>query len=151
MKKIVIIAAAVVVIAGIWMAMATNWRNDFVKAKEKAKGEHKYILLSFSGSDWCIPCIRTKKEIFDKAAFSHFADSNLVLVNADFPRLKKNALPATEAKENEALAEQYNKEGAFPLTLLLDPNGRVIKEWKGYPGVDPTNFVEQIRSVEHSR
>jgi hypothetical protein len=32
------------------------WETDFEKAKEEAKSEHRYILLNFSGSDWCGPC-----------------------------------------------------------------------------------------------
>jgi thioredoxin-related protein len=143
--------SVIAIIAVMFMAMAINWHTDFVKAKEKAKEEHKLILLNFSGSDWCIPCIRTKKEIFDKESFSRYADSNLVLVNADFPRLKKDELPKSQEKENEALAEKYNKEGAFPLTILLDANGKVVKEWKGYPNVSPQTFVDQIKSVEQCR
>ena len=132
------------------MGMVAVWQSDFGKAREKAKKENKYILLSFSGSDWCIPCIRTKKEIFDKEPFGHFADTSLILVNADFPRLKKDALTTAQTRENEALAEQFNKDGTFPLTILLDPNGTVVKEWKGYPNMSPQNFVDQIKSVEHS-
>jgi len=144
MKTLLII----MLMAFISMSAATNWRTDFSRARETAKNEHKYILLNFSGSDWCVPCIKTKKEIFDKNQFSKFADSNLVLVNADFPRLRKNDLSIAQKKENEALAEKYNKEGAFPLTILLDANGTILKEWKGYPETSPENFVDQIRSVE---
>ncbi|MCW3117818.1 MAG: hypothetical protein JWM28_1900 [Chitinophagaceae bacterium] len=130
------------------LAMNFGWTTNFNKAKEEAKKENKYLLLNFSGSDWCVPCIRTEKEIFHSSAFSNYADSNLVLVNADFPRLKKNKLTTTQTKENEMLAEKYNKSGAFPLTLLLDGNGKVVKEWVGYPGVSPDKFVDQIKSVE---
>ncbi len=126
MKKVAMLVTPLLL-----MAMMSVWKTDFAKAREKAREEHKYILLNFSGSDWCIPCMRTKKEIFDKEPFSGFADTNLVLVNADFPRMKKDGLSKAQEKENESLAEQYNKEGAFPLTLLLDANGKVVREWKG--------------------
>src|ERR1700761_808109 len=108
--------------------MSAGWMADFDKAKEEAKRTGKPILLNFSGSDWCIPCIKTKKEIFEKEVFTKFADANLVLVNADFPRLKKNSLSKEQTKQNEALAERYNKAGIFPYTLLLDANGKVLKE-----------------------
>jgi len=124
--------------------------TDFAKAKEQAKETHKYILLSFSGSDWCIPCIRTKKEIFDKEVFQHFADSGLILVNADFPRLKKNMPNKVLTEQNENLANQYNKDGVFPLTLLLDANGHVVKKWVGYPDVTPEVFISQIIASEQT-
>jgi len=137
-----------ILMATIMISMVSGWHTNFNRAKEEAKNEHKFLLLNFSGSDWCVPCIRTKKEIFDARSFSSFADSNLVLVNADFPRLKKNRLPSAQTKENEALAEQYNKKGAFPLTVLLDGNGKILKEWVGYPDVAPDKFIDQIKSVE---
>ena len=136
------------IIMVLMMSMISGWHTNFMRAKEEARSEHKYVLLNFSGSDWCVPCIRTKAEIFDAKQFSAFADSNLVLVNADFPRLKKNKLTMMQTKENEALAEKYNKKGTFPLTILLDPDGKVLKEWVGYPGIDPHQFIEQIKSVE---
>jgi thioredoxin-related protein len=139
---------AIVVIALLMIAMTVNWHTNFIKAKEEARKDHKYVLLNFSGSDWCIPCNRTKKEIFDSKSFNAFADTNLVLVNADFPRLKKNMLSMTQTKENEALAERYNKQGAFPLTILLDADGKILREWIGYPGIGPGTFIEQIKSVE---
>src|SRR4051812_3023210 len=87
------------------MSFTSGWQTNFIKAKEEAKKSHKYLLLTFTGSDWCSPCMRTKEKIFDSKAFSAFADTNLVLVNADFPRQKKNKLTEAQTKENEALAE----------------------------------------------
>ena len=132
------------------LLMSAGWKTDFTGAKEEAKKSKKYILLSFSGSDWCIPCIKTRKEIFEKQSFAEFAETNLVLVNADFPRLKKNLLTKEQTKQNETLAEQYDKEGVFPFTLLLNADGVVLKEWRGYPGVSPEVFVAQIKEGEHT-
>src|SRR5579862_4848231 len=72
---------------------ATSWHNDLKEAEQIAKKEHRHILLNFSGSDWCGPCIRLRQEVFDSESFKKLADSSLVLVNADFPRMKKNRLP----------------------------------------------------------
>lgn len=63
----------------------SDWETDIESAKHKAQDEHKFILLNFSGSDWCGPCIRMHKEIFESEEFKNYADRNLVLVNADFP------------------------------------------------------------------
>lgn len=125
------------------------WLTDFGQAKQKAKEEHKYILLTFSGSDWCIPCIKLHKEIFESNAFSAFAGEHLELVNADFPRLKKNQLPKEQQKKNEQLADQYNPQGNFPYTLLLDEEGKVLKSWEGYPNVSPEEFTGQLKTLLH--
>lgn len=123
-----------------------EWSTDFSSAQKKAKEENKYILLNFSGSDWCIPCIRMHKEVFDSKEFEDLAKDKLVLVKADFPRLKKNKLSKEQTKQNKELADRYNKEGSFPLTLLLDKEGRIVKRWDGYPDMKPAQFVEAIKS-----
>ena len=136
-----------ILVAGI-LLMSAGWRTDYSKAKEQAKKENKLILLKFSGSDWCVPCIRMEKEVFDKDAFAHFADSNLIMVNADFPRQKKNQPEAAIIKQNETLAEQYDKQGHFPYTVLLSPDGKVLKVWDGDPKLSPEEFVRQIRDIQ---
>jgi thioredoxin-related protein len=126
---------------------SATWKTDFIKAQSEAKQSHKLMLLSFSGSDWCGPCIRLHKEIFGSEEFQKYAAENLVLVNADFPRLKKNQLPKEQVKQNEALAEKYNKTGKFPFTVLLDENGNVVKEWEGLPKETPEQFVGEVSTV----
>lgn len=134
-----------------WFAPAAQWGNDFEKAKDQASKEQKLILLNFSGSDWCGPCIRLKKDIFASETFGQFAAARLVLVNADFPRAKKNQLPAAQQSHNDKLAEQYNAKGSFPMTLLLSADGRVIKSWEGYPNMDAEGFVSQLKQLDVSR
>jgi hypothetical protein len=70
------------------------------------------------------------------------------MVNADFPRLTKNKLDKSIVKQNESLAERFNKAGHFPLTLLIDANGKVVKVWQGYTGEKPEEFMRQIKSIE---
>lgn len=123
------------------------WLTDYNQAKVNAASTHKLILISFSGSDWCGPCIRMKNEIFSKENFEAYADDHLVLVRADFPRAKKNQLSKDQVKMNELLAEKYNKGGKFPLTVLVNSEGKVLKEWDGYPNETPSKFVDEISSI----
>ncbi len=125
-------------------SQSPKWETDLNIACDKAIAENKMILLNFSGSDWCVPCIRLKKEIFSTQEFENFAKDQLILVNADFPSKKKNQLPDALKKSNEDLAEKYNKNGAFPLTLLLDAKGDVITKWDGLPGGNAHDFIEMI-------
>lgn len=125
----------------------TVWETDFEKARQLAKEKHTLILLNFSGSDWCGPCIRMRKEIFESPAFSSMADASLVLVNADFPRNKKNKLSEQAKKQNELLADKYNPEGKFPFTLLINPDGKIIKAWDGLPENNAGQFTRQIKNI----
>jgi|SRR6185437_9971419 len=111
-----------------WIATG-SWHNNFNEAKQLAREQHKNILLNFSGSDWCGPCIELRKEILDDPRFLQMADSSLILVNADFPRNKKNQLSKEQQALNDAMADKYNRQGKFPYTLLLNAEGKVLKTW----------------------
>ena len=124
-----------------------EWHYNLDEAQQLAKKDHKYILLNFSGSDWCGPCIQMHNEIFNAISFKRFADTTLVLVNADFPRKKKNQLPSKQQDLNNKMADQYNSQGKFPFTVLLDANVKIIKYWDGYPNVKPEAFVKQVKSI----
>jgi len=129
------------------LALPIQWEPNFETAQTKAKEKHQLLLLNFSGSDWCGPCIMLRKEYLESEVFTAMANDNLVLVNADFPRKKKN-IPAPEVvKRNEALAEKYNKEGNFPFTLLMDADGKVLKTWVGKPNTSPEVWTAQIKAI----
>lgn len=124
-----------------------HWENDFEIAKKIAGTEKKMILLNFSGSDWCGPCIRLHKEVFESTAFAELAEKKLVLVNADFPRLKKNQLPKQQQAQNEKLVDKYNSSGSFPLTVLLTADGKFIRSWEGYPKDGVSSFIEELNAA----
>ncbi|MGV3657297.1 MAG: thioredoxin family protein [Chitinophagaceae bacterium] len=143
MKKLFLIAILFVSFS------ATAQTTALQQALAAAKTEHKQVLLTFSGSDWCIPCIRMEKEIFEKEEFQQYAKDHLLRVQADFPRMKKHQLSAELKKENEALAETYNPKGIFPLTVLLDAEGHVVKAWEGMAAASSRQFIQQIEATHH--
>jgi thioredoxin-related protein len=143
--------ALVFILTSSLLVYSQGWLTDFEQAKQLANQNNKSILLNFSGSDWCGPCIKMKKEIFEQAEFQEFADKTLILVRADFPRHKKNQLDPKQKEHNEKLAERYNPKGKFPLTLLLDANGNVLREWDGYAGSSVGEFVRDITSASHGK
>ncbi|WP_231489810.1 thioredoxin family protein [Pedobacter sp. Leaf170] len=126
-----------------------SWMGNFSEAQKQAKASHKQILINFSGSDWCGPCIRLRKEILESESFEQYAYGNLLLVRADFPRQKKNQLSKEQVKLNESLAEVYNKDGKFPYTVLVDENGKVLKSWDGYPDESAQAFVAEINKIKN--
>ena len=131
-----------------FLTTGVTWSGDFSDAQKQAAQEHKLILINFSGSDWCGPCIRLRKEILESSTFESYASGHLVLVRADFPRQKRDQLSKEQVKLNEALADKYNPDGKFPYTLLVDENGKVLKDWDGFPNETPDQFVSQISAVK---
>lgn len=135
----------------ILFAVQLIWSADFNESRKQAQEAHKLILVNFSGSDWCGPCIRLRKEILESGEFESYAQKKLILVRADFPRQKKNQLSKEQERKNEALADMYNPEGKFPYTVLVDENGKVLKHWDGFPDLSPEQFVSQIKLVDDAR
>jgi thioredoxin-related protein len=121
------------------------WSHDFESAQQQAKESHKLILVNFSGSDWCMPCMKMKKNIFESEDFSTYAGEELVLVNVDFPRSAKNRGDKNQVKKNEILAEKYNPKGGLPYTILMNSEGKVLKAWEGYENLSAKEFVSQIK------
>jgi len=125
------------------MSTAQEWTHDLGHAKEIAQKEQKDILLVFSGSDWCAPCIKLDNQIWQSDAFKVHAEKHLVLVRADFPKRKNNQLPKEQQKKNNTLAEKYNKNGYFPFVVLLNANGEIVNQL-GYKNISPTEYIKAI-------
>ena len=111
--------------------------TDFEAAKASAKAQGKYLLVDFTGSDWCGWCIKLKSEVFSKAHFKTEAPKNFILVELDFPRSKK--LPPKLIEQNNKLREKYNVRG-FPTILLMDADGKVFAR-TGYRANGPKKYV----------
>jgi len=124
---------------------AQEWQTDLSKAKEIAKEKSRKIVLVFSGSDWCAPCIKLENEIWNSDEFKTFAKDNFVLLKADFPRKKKNKLSEEQQEKNNKLAEQYNLHGYFPFVAVLDSGGKILGT-TGYKKTSPKEYVKILTS-----
>jgi thioredoxin-related protein len=142
MKKLITFA---LLLSSIFVFSQQTEKVTFSQSIEKAQKENKKILLYFSGSDWCAPCVKFKKQFIYTDQFKSFAEENLIVYNADFPRLKKNQLPPDTIKENESLADKYNNKGLFPLILLLNNDGTILKKWEHLPTESLDTFISEIK------
>lgn len=118
------------------------WIQNFEEAKRLAAETKRPILADFTGSDWCGWCIKLDKEVFSQAAFQTYAEANLVLFVADFPR---KAQADDLKKQNRQLADQYGIEG-FPTILLLDATGKELAR-TGYRPDGAEEYVAHLKSL----
>lgn len=143
MKKFLLSLAFIVLALNV--SFAQEWQTDFGKAKALATKENKPIILVFQGSDWCAPCIKLDKEIWQSAEFKSYAEKHFIMLKADFPRKAKNALPAAQQEANNKLAETYNQNGYFPLVVVLDEKGTVLGK-AGYEKTDPKAYIARLNA-----
>ncbi len=142
MKKIAVILLFLITSLG----NSQTWVTNIEDAKAQATKENKNILLVFSGSDWCAPCMKLEKVVWKSEEFKQEAESKWVLLRADFPKKKGNQLSPELTASNKKLAEKYNKGGNFPLVVVLDKTGKVIG-MTGFKNVSAEEYIKMINSL----
>ena len=126
---------------------AQDWQTDLGTAKALAAKEDKTIILVFQGSDWCAPCMKLEREIWTSDTFKAYAKDHYVMIKADFPRKRGNALSKEQQERNNQLAEQYNKNGYFPFVVVMDKDGHVLGE-TGYKNMTPEEYIKHLESFK---
>jgi len=120
-----------------------GWLTDYNAALAQAKAENKPVLVDFTGSDWCIWCMRLDKEVFAQPVFQSWAAQNVVLLKLDFPRSIEQS--AEVKKTNAELASNYNV-GGFPTLLILDADGKELAR-TGYRRGGAQAYVEHLKEI----
>ena len=126
--------------------MAQEWQSNMDTSKKLAAQEDKVIIMVFQGSDWCAPCMRLSREVWEQEAFIAYANDHYVMLQLDFPRKKKNALPEQQLEHNRDLAEIYNPQGYFPHVVLIDSTGATLGE-TGYKRMTPDEYIAHLNSL----
>ncbi|EDM44031.1 hypothetical protein SCB49_10587 [unidentified eubacterium SCB49] len=106
-----------------------NWLTNLEEAKAIAKRERKPILLYFTGSDWCAPCVSLKKDFFETEEFVQYQDE-FVMVYIDLPR-RLDIISPEQMEYNKKIIAKY-KTNTFPRMMILDSSGREKDDLHGY-------------------
>ena len=120
-----------------------TWLTNFETAQAHARSENKLLLIEFTGSDWCPPCIMLERQVFSQPEFKDYAAQHLVLLEVDFPRMKE--LSAEQKAANEKLAERFGIYG-FPTVIILDSSGKKLGELGYMPG-GPEAFIAAVEEL----
>ena len=148
-RKVMVGLVAVMMAAFGMKAEAADWETDFAKASTNASKSGLYMLLDFSGSDWCGWCVKLDKEVFSKPEFKTFAKTNLVCVLVDFPRQKHQSKKLKE--QNADLGKKYGIRG-YPSVIILSPDGDLVGR-TGYQEGGAKKYVDQLKAMiaEHKK
>ncbi len=122
-----------------------DWQENYGSALSIAQTEDKPLIVVFAGSDWCGPCKKLEKKIWQSDVFKTYASENYVLYKADFPRKKANQLSKEKVAENGKLAALYNPKGHFPLVVVLNKREDVLGK-VGYEKVDATGYLSLLNA-----
>ncbi len=129
------------------------WLENYDVAKAKAQAQSKDLLINFTGSDWCVWCVRLEKGVFSKAFFKKNAPKDFVFAKIDFPSKKKQSkeLVAQNKKlKNEFTGDKYPKEFQFrgyPTVYLADASGMPY-DTTGYKKLTPEKYVDHLTTMK---
>ena len=115
-----------------------DWLTDIEAGVAQAKKEKKAVMVEFTGSDWCPPCIMMHKTVFSKKAFTDGASKKYVLVKIDIPKADK-AL----SEKNQKVLKKYKVRGV-PTVILFSSEGKEFDRFTAsrLPGSKSTPTVE---------
>ena len=143
-KAALAVGAAAILSLPLNSLAADGWLVDFEKAKAQAAQEGKSILMEFTGSDWCPPCIQLEKNVLSQEAFKTGAPKNFILLKLDSPRDKSKQTPE-EIEQYKVLSKQYAVQGV-PTIFLTDAKGKPYWQTVGYSGDPADKYVANLNA-----
>jgi len=124
---------------------AINWQTDFKTAKATAKEQNKPMLVYFTGSDWCKPCVKLKKDFFNTPEFAQAAE-DYVIVMLDIP-YRDDIISMDQKKTNKEVQKKL-RVSKFPTLLAMDSRGRERNRMERYSFPDPQYYWEFMNNNE---
>ena len=116
------------------------WLTDASQAIEESKLSGKPIFAFFTGKEWCSWCKKLERQVLSKEGFINYAKENLVLLELDFPRGRRN-LPQKQIE----LARKFNIKG-YPTVILMDSSTNKIAK-TGYESMSPIQYVDHVKAL----
>ena len=124
------------------LAVDEGWTVSFAEAKAEAAKTGKSILMEFTGSDWCPPCIKLHKTVLVTDVFKTEAPKHFILLKLDNPR-DKSKQSMDEISQYRKLSAQYKITGV-PTVILADEQGRPYHRQVGFSGDPAEKWVGDL-------
>ena len=126
-------------------SVPSGWGEDFAAAQKAAAAGDKFILLAFSGSDWCGWCVKMDKDVYSDKKFVREAKKDFELVLIDMPQ-NQDILSPLAKQQNRGLLKKYKIRG-FPCSILVHPDGTEAKRFSGYQSGGPEAFLAALKDA----
>ncbi len=116
------------------------WITDVNQAIALSKETGKPIFAFFTGKEWCSWCKKLENKILSKDTFINYAKENLILLELDFPRGRRD-LP----QEQINLARKFRIQG-YPTVILMDSETNQLGQ-TGYESMTPQQYIENVQRM----
>jgi thioredoxin-related protein len=122
-----------------------DWKSNLNEAFKEAGASGKNVLLFFSTTQDCERCVALEKRVLKSPEFLDYAKDNFVLVKEDF-----SLENAKDLEENLLIVEKYNKDGFFPLVVVINKNAKVLGQIGAYNNENPQQYLAKLQSIKKS-
>jgi len=123
-----------------------QWLTSLDEAKKEARKTKKPILVYFTGSDWCTPCVKLEKHFFHTDKFVE-ESAKYHIVYLDNP-YRDDIISENEKKTNKKLSDKYKVK--YPTIIALDYRGSERNRVERFSGDDPRyhwRFMDENKSI----
>ncbi len=121
------------------------WLTSIEEGLKKAKAQNKLVLIEFTGSDWCPPCMMMAKKVFSKKAFLEGVKKDFVIVKLDMPNSN-----ADLKKANGELMKKYKVRGV-PTVLLFDAEGKEFSRFVASQHRTVKDFLKKLDTAKRRK
>lgn len=127
---------------------AQEWYPTIEDAIAQAQLHDKKVLLFFSVPDACETCSALEKRVFNSDTFLDFADKHYILAKLEFRQTPGDHVSAELKAKNLLIVEKYNKDGFFPLVVILTKNQAVVGKIGAYNYENPSQYIRLLKELE---
>ena len=116
------------------------WLTNANKAIILSEETGKPIFAFFTGKEWCSWCKKLERQILSQETFISYAKENLILLELDFPRGKRD-LPQKQIE----LARKFKIKG-YPTVILMDASTNLLGR-TGYEAMSPQQYIDHLKAL----
>ena len=138
MKSIVLTLTSLAIFTAAATAAGKDWMTDIDSAVKVAKEKNKAVLVEFTGSDWCPPCIMMDKKVFSQSSFVSKASEDFILVKIDIPRSNPEL-----SEKNSKVLNKYKVQGV-PTVILMDKEGKEFNRFSASQFPEVGKFLAHL-------
>jgi thiol:disulfide interchange protein len=130
-KQLSITALALLTLTG-FASAASGWMTNIDSALKLGKQKNKPVMVEFTGTKWCPPCIMMEDKVFKQSTFTKAASKKFILVKIDIPKPGSSS-----AKRYQDIMRKYRVTGV-PTILLFGEDGREFSRFGAaeFPSVE---------------
>lgn len=117
---------------------------DYETAKSEAKKNNKDLLIILTGSEWCKPCVKMKKNVFENQEFIDYANERFEIFEVNMPR---NWDMNSKVYQDYAFFKDKYQTNALPSLIVLGSN----EEQKAVISEKLTSFektMERLKEIK---